>query len=361
MPIPNPLAHMAETGDIIIKKIKKAAHGHHGGAWKVAYADFVTAMMAFFLLLWLLSTTTEEQKEGIADYFTPTIGLKDSKGIGFEGGETPSPKGESKSDTPTPGTPQPVDVPSEEPKESTAEAKPVDNNTEAENEEEGKQFNQAEQEVKQEFANNPDLQKYQENIVVTQTPEGLKIDMIDDNKNPMFAPGSEELSETGRLVVGKISEIIVRTPNQISITGHTDSTPFAPGAKTTNWELSAGRANGTRRFLATTALEGDRVQKVVGMADRDLLVPAEPNSARNRRISFILLRGTAVANHQGKEPSLRPLLSVPEAPTSAVPAPAPATAPSPAAERKAEKQEEVLREKVPSIFDMPTEEEKKAE
>lgn len=355
---------MAEEQAIIIKKIKKGGHGHHGGAWKVAYADFVTAMMAFFLLLWLLSSTTKEQKEGIAEYFTPTIGLKDAKGIGFEGGEKPQAEGKSRTDTttmaPVPGsTPQgeevtipenkavqaPVEaetVPTAPPEESKDEAAKQEES--APMDEETQRFMQTEEEIKKGLEQDPDLNELKNNVLVTHTAEGLRIDVIDDTTHPMFAPGSATLTGAGRALMGKLGEVVAKSQNQISITGHTDATPYPPGAKYTNWELSGDRALASRRFLASTTLPAERVAKVVAMADRDLLDPKEPSSPRNRRISFVLLRGTQA--EESKNPGLKTLLNVPDVDKEGI-------------EREAKTkrtmdQEKVLREKLPSIFDDPS-------
>jgi chemotaxis protein MotB len=293
-----------ETGNIIIKKIKKGGHGHHGGAWKVAYADFVTAMMAFFLLLWLLSSTSEEQKEGIAEYFTPTIGVKDSMGIGFEGGQSPKEEGTRKSDKVPPGlvvgAVQQGPIPKDPDKESMIEA-----------DSESKLFEKAEQELKQAFESDPNLREFRDSIIVEQTPEGLKISVIDQDKKPMFQPGNATISDDGKKVLTKLGQIVQKLPNHISITGHTDASKFKDGAVYTNWELSADRANSTRRFFLQNKMEKERVKKVVGMADQELLVPEEPESSRNRRITIILLRNSHLNLPASQKVAPRSLLTVP--------------------------------------------------
>ncbi|MEQ1706069.1 MAG: flagellar motor protein MotB [Rickettsiales bacterium] len=310
----------ANDPPIVIKRIKKVAGGHHGGAWKVAYADFVTAMMAFFLLMWLLSSTTTEQKMGLAEYFTPTIGIKDSMGIGMKGGLSASEAGKSKNDLTAvglvvgqvkqgdvSGPPNPEKGESDPEAESTSEsAKPVENTEDAEH------MQSAAEDIKQALENQEDLKDYKSNVLIKDTPEGLKIDMIDDAKKPMFVPGGAILTETGKKVLDSMARMVAKTPNNISIKGHTDSPSSTQNPQYTIWELSADRANSARRMLSTTQLEMERVVKVEAMADKELLVPTEPSSPRNRRITIIILRGSYFKDPKAV-PTTRSLLSVPDA------------------------------------------------
>jgi chemotaxis protein MotB len=342
-------------GNIIIKKIKKISGGHHGGAWKVAYADFVTAMMAFFLLLWLINVTTPAQKMGLAEYFTPTIGIKDSMGIGFKGGKTPSTNaGRANTDLSAPGLVEgqikqgPVQA-------APDVSKPAKPDPDAENTSTGKKARINGQDspesvdgedadmmkatvldIKQSLEKDPDLRDFKNNIIVEEVPEGLKIDMIDDQKTPMFLPGSATLTDTGKKVIDSMANIIAKTPNNIVLNGHTDAGK-ATVPQYTNWELSADRANAVRRFLMTTQLEHDRVLKVVGYADKQLLTPEDPANSRNRRVTIILVRGSYFRDPK-VSPAERSMLSLPNAEVKKdkpkEPAPAAATAP-----------------KVPSMFD----------
>lgn len=290
---------------IIIKKIKKGGDGHHGGAWKVAYADFVTAMMAFFLLLWLISSTSESQKEGIAEYFTPTVGLRDSMGIGFEGGESPNKEGIKKDDS------SPVSIVSNaSPKGQSTEK---DKKTLIEADQESQLFEQAREEIKKAFEDDPTMREFRDQIVVEQTPEGLKIEVQDSDKKPMFLSGTADMTDFGVKAMDKLADVIEKMPNYISISGHTDAEKFSTrGGAYTNWELSADRANTARRELVKTGMQDERVGKVQGLAYTDLLLPDQPMSSRNRRITIILLRGS----HYGASSYLqnRPgsILSVPE-------------------------------------------------
>ncbi len=311
---------MANEQPIVIKRIKKVAGGHHGGAWKVAYADFVTAMMAFFLLLWLLSSTTTTQKMGLAEYFTPTIGIKDSMGIGVKGGLHSSEAGRSKNDLVAVGLVvgqvKQGDVaaaPNEAVGESDPDAESTSKSAEsAESTEDAEQMQSTAQDIKQALDSQEELKDYQNNVLVQDTPEGLKIDMIDDAKKPMFVPGGAALTEMGKKVLDSMARMVAKTPNNIAIKGHTDSPTSTQNPQYTIWELSADRANSARRMLSTTQLETERVVKVQAMADKELLVPQEPNSPRNRRITIIILRGSYFKDPKSM-PTTRSLLSVPDA------------------------------------------------
>ena len=305
---------------IIIKKIKKGGHAHHGGAWKVAYADFVTAMMAFFLLMWLLNATSEAQKKGVAEYFTPTMGLKDSKGIGFNGGLSAAPEGQSRTDKTAVGLVvgqvkqgEEIDTP------NITQGKADPNASEAakiakseENVSEDQQtFETVTSDVKQALEES-ELKEYSQNVIVQDTPEGLKIDMIDDPQQPMFVPGSTTLTDIGKKVLDSMSRVVAKTPNNISINGHTDAPTGNINPQYTVWELSTDRSNAARRFLATTVLEKERVIKVVGLADRELLVPNEPTNPRNKRITILVLRESYFRDPK-ESATTRGLITLPDA------------------------------------------------
>jgi chemotaxis protein MotB len=293
-----------EKGALVIKKVKKGHHDdHHGGAWKVAYADFVTAMMAFFLLLWLLNVTTDVQKRGIADYFEPSLSLKSapSGAGGMLGGRVIGTPGAALQNAaapsisaPIPAMRQPDD--GDEGDDNGAPTKadnPDDPNFEkrlAEREE--RQFAAAEHALRQAIQDVPDLKNLAENLVIDRTSEGLRIQLVDQDRNSMFALGSSEMSEPARKLMAQVAQVVQKLPNKISITGHTDSTPFNRGGRSGygNWELSTERANASRRELNQAGLPPERIARVVGMADRDPLVADDPASPRNRRISIVLLR-----------------------------------------------------------------------
>lgn len=293
-----------EKRPIIIKKIKKSGHGHHGGAWKVAYADFVTAMMAFFLLLWLLSSAEEAVLEGIAEYFTPTIGIRDSMGIGFEGGVAKDQEGTEKE-----ARSKPAIVPGQTPQGPLPAIDPKDAVVEAEKD--SQMFEKAAQKIKVAFESDPNMRDLSDSVIVEQTPEGLKIEITDSDKKPMFNAGSANLSPFGQKILGRMQKIIEEMPNFISITGHTDASPTSKSGNYTNWELSADRANAARRHLIRSGVDPERPKKVIGKADTELLLPNEPSSPRNRRITIIMLRGSYMSLRPEHVPVTRDLLSIP--------------------------------------------------
>lgn len=288
---------------IVIKKIKKVQGGHHGGAWKVAYADFVTAMMAFFLLLWLLSSTSEAQKEGIADYFTPTTVIGSGTGLGAGGGTTSTPDGTNVSNKSplslvTGGSPA---GPGKQTKESLIEA-----------DVEQAEFDKTEEQIKQAMED-PEMKDLAQNVLIKITPEGLQIDVVDSDKHPMFTPGTANLSPFGQEILGKLSKIIERLPNYLAISGHTDAEPLnARGGTYTNWELSAERANTARRYINTKSISEERILRVLGRASTELLFPEDPLSPRNRRVTLLLLKGQhwAGSNYMQNRPGS--LLSAPK-------------------------------------------------
>ena len=338
-----------DNGTVIIKKIKKGGHGgHHGGAWKVAYADFVTAMMAFFLLLWLLNVTTDVQKRGIADYFEPTLAVKSefSGSGGILGGKAIGKPGALQQDAVAPSVSMPIPAerqpddgddgeeagdprkaldpgdpsdPQRAEKSQLADkadkankadkadkadagdfAARLDKITEAAAaksaaEREERQFAAAEFALRQAMQDIPDLKSLAENLVVDRTPEGLRIQIVDQDKTSMFALGSSEMSEPAKKLMALVTQVVQRLPNKVSVSGHTDATPFARIGNYGNWELSADRANASRRALVAAGLPSERIARVVGVADRDPMVADQPNSPRNRRISMVLL-------HEGKNP-----------------------------------------------------------
>ncbi len=273
---------MAEDSEkpIIIKRINVAGHGHHGGAWKVAYADFVTAMMAFFLLLWLLSTTSEGQKDAIADYFTPTVGVKDSEGIGFKGGEIPVDEGIRKSDL------MPIGIIQGAPPVGELAKDPVQ--VEREYQEDTEELEKTKAELEKMLQNQ--LGEFEQNLLIDMTPEGLRIQLIDQDKRPMFQPGSANLADYAKKILSLLKPILVQIPNKMSVTGHTDSSKYGIAKTYGNWELSSDRALTTRRYLRENGLPEDKIVVVLGKADTEHLIPQDPANPMNRRISMVLLR-----------------------------------------------------------------------
>ncbi|MEM7546442.1 MAG: flagellar motor protein MotB [Pseudomonadota bacterium] len=273
---------------IVVIKRKKVVggDGHHGGAWKVAYADFVTAMMAFFLLMWLLNATTESQRKGIADYFAPTVPISPISGGGNgilngdevfsqetlakngEGGETASTKSDDRSE-PAPGSNAAEDEGIEQ---GLAEA-----------------FEALEAELRGMSGESETADDLLSHIVTRVTDEGLVIDVFAKEGRPLFETGSELPTEKMLQILDMIAEVASHVSNGIAIDGHTDAAPFSEGARD-NWGLSAGRANASRLALIGSGLTDDRFQRVTGKAARELALPDQPLDPRNRRITLTLLR-----------------------------------------------------------------------
>jgi chemotaxis protein MotB len=287
-----------EEPPIFVKRIKVHEEGHHGGAWKVAYADFVTAMMAFFLLLWLLNATTEDQKEGISNYFEPVGAVKGSTGSGglFGGisatdpGPIPEP-GKTVSSTMSKDTTDPKN------KDQKTEQGDPEKATKAKTDVPGvdpsheeRQLEAAKAAIQQAMSQIEELQRLSPSILVDIVPEGLRIQLMDNDKNPLFDTGSEYLNGNGRKLLAMVSEVVEHLSNRIAITGHTDSGEFKGPRGTTNWELSIRRANSARRALKANGVPNRRFRSVDGKADTDLLDKDQPESPRNRRIAVLILR-----------------------------------------------------------------------
>ncbi len=314
------MAKPNETVRIVYKKKKGGHAAHHGGAWKVAYADFVTAMMAFFLLLWLLNVTTDEQKKGIADYFAPqTVSRSDNGSGGILGGTTISSIGAKTDDRASPKviiemSPPPQRRPANEEIDGGGEGRQQEmTDEELEKklaEKEQKAFQQAEQMLRQAIQDTPEIADLAKNLIVDNTPEGLRIQLVDQDRQSMFPAGSADLLPPTKALLAKISQVVAKLPNQISITGHTDSIPYRNAvAGYGNWELSTDRANASRRGLIESGLEAARVAYVTGKADKEPLIPENPELPSNRRISIVLLREAQLA---GAEPTAGPALGAPE-------------------------------------------------
>lgn len=285
---------------IIIKRVKKGDHGHHGGAWKVAYADFVTAMMAFFLLLWLLNAVTEQQLNGVADYFTPIAASTRESGAGGMLGGLAVGEGASQSQTGATAAvvlPPPSIGSGGSDMTDPAESARVDEEAirAAQEAREQREFEQVQAELKQQISGVPDLAPLASSLLIDNTPEGVRIQVMDQDKVDMFAPGSANLYPRSRELLMQIAQVIGRMPNRVSISGHTDPSTAVDPSGYTNWELSSDRALATRRALLEGGLDDRQIGKVVGVADREPLDRAQPRSPRNRRVSIVLLRADQVA------------------------------------------------------------------
>ena len=276
-----------ELRPIIIKKVKKAGHGHHGGAWKVAYADFVTAMMAFFLLLWLLSITTDVQKEGIADYFTsnPAVTRSESGSGGVLGGTTIELEGAMTSKI----KPLVEREATQDPAMTSTQSVSDQRFEQERKKREKENFNAAKNALKRAINATPELAELSSALKIDITPEGLRIQISDKKTKPLFTSGSANLLPHTKQLLTKVSGVIQKLPNELSVRGHTDSVPYGPNNNYTNWELSADRANAARRQLLKGGLPPARINNVVGKADTDHFITNNPRDGRNRRISIVLL------------------------------------------------------------------------
>lgn len=238
---------MAEPGKeqpIYLIKKKVHAHGHHGGAWKVAYADFVTAMMAFFMVMWLMGSS-EKVKSAVSGYFRDPAGFKKQSGTGMSG------DGEQI--------------------------------TLSRDDMEG-----LKDKIQSAMKQLPDFKQIRDHVTMTVTGEGLRIELLEKEKGMFFESGSSVPSQFGKEIIAKMSAELAKLPNNILIEGHTDAKPFSKDGGYSNWELSTERANAARRVMNSSGLRPDQVKQVRGFADQRLMDEKDPNSPKNRRISIIV-------------------------------------------------------------------------
>ena len=290
---------------IIIKKIKKGGGGHHGGAWKVAYADFVTAMMAFFLLLWLLNSVTQEQLEGIADYFAPTatISLSNSGSGGILAGKSMTEVGamvSSASQTSVTMEMAPPKAGAGSEDSESAEEKDLDAAKDELEKLEEEQFKEAEESLRKAIESIPSLRRLADSLLIDNTPEGLRIQIVDQKGLAMFPSGNAEMYLHTRKVLELVAKVILSMPQKLAISGHTDAVKFVSDNGYSNWELSSDRANASRRALIEMGVPFSRVARVVGKAATEPLIADNAFDPRNRRLSIVLLRGT------GHKPKVTP-------------------------------------------------------
>lgn len=302
------------TNPIIVRKIvDEGGHGHHGGAWKVAYADFVTAMMAFFLMLWLLSTADQQKLKGLAQYFSDATENRGPPGgmggilhgisivaedMALDLPASPfAPHVTSLMATPRESDPDTftLDLAAALVEEGAVDnaARLDDDMLDAERQRrEQEAFDEAKSRILNALGETPELIAFTDNLLIDDTPEGLRIQIVDREQSAMFPTASAELYPTAQRLVALVVGSIGGLPNLISIRGHTDSRPFAPAARYDNWRLSADRANATREALVAAGLSPSRIADIRGKADAEPLFPDAPADARNRRMSLVLLRET---------------------------------------------------------------------
>lgn len=270
------------------KKVYKGG-GHHGGAWKVAYADFVTAMMAFFLLMWLLNATTEEQRKGIADYFNPTIPISRISGGGSDAlngssifsEQTYAKMGTGAKRKETVENPAYGDAQNKDGADQTSEIAALAKQAEE------REIASELQGLKESLS--AESRQLSEHLMIKMSPEGIVLEITDSESTPLFPLGRSEPSETMVQLMGVVAEAFSEFDNDIKIVGHTDSHRYRNGAVYDNWNLSADRANAARRLLARANIPSDRIREVSGKADTDPLVTGDPRAAQNRRISITIL------------------------------------------------------------------------
>ncbi|AKJ30988.1 flagellar motor protein MotB [Caldimonas brevitalea] len=273
---------------IIIKRIKKGGHAHHGGAWKIAYADFVTAMMAFFLLMWLLGSTTEGDRKGIADYFNSPLKVALLGGGSGSGDSSHVIKGGGTDLSRANGQVKGGDI---EAKRKTVNLQAL---KEQARKAEAARLESLKRSIETALANNPQLQAFRSQIRLDITHEGLRIQIVDDQNRPMFDSGSALVKDYMREILREIGKVLSQTNNRITLAGHTDATPYSRGERGySNWELSADRANASRRELVAGGLSEGQVVRVLGLASSSLLDKENPTDPMNRRISIIVMNRDA--------------------------------------------------------------------
>ena len=272
---------------IIIKRVKKGGHAAHGGAWKIAYADFVTAMMAFFLLMWLLGSTTEGDKKGLADYFGAP--LKVAMGGGSGSGDSSSVvKGGGSDLTRQNGQVRQGDVEAQRKAMQLKALKAEQRRAEV------ARLEALKKKVEDVIAANSKLAALKSQIRLEMTRDGLRIQIVDEQSRPMFDSGSAVVKPYMRELLREIGGVLAEVPNRLTLEGHTDAQPFGTGERGySNWELSSDRANASRRELGAGGLPEARVLLVQGLASSVLFDPADPASPANRRISVIVMNRDA--------------------------------------------------------------------
>jgi chemotaxis protein MotB len=282
---------------IVIKKVKKVVGGgHHGGAWKVAYADFVTAMMAFFLLMWLINTTDPEQKRGIAEYFAPASVSQSTSGSGgILGGTSLGDDGAKADGSASVIQNMAPEAPTDPTQGPSSLSSASDEAVRAENaRREEAAFQSAAASLRQAMQDMPELAELSRQLIIDQTPEGLRIQLIDQEGRSMFEQNSSRPNARATVLLRAISRVINQLPNRITVTGHTSATPGGRASSPGDWSLSSARADSSRGILQAAGVDGDRVYQVGGKAGSEPLYPDDPTLAGNRRIAIVLLREAPV-------------------------------------------------------------------
>ncbi|MET3107593.1 chemotaxis protein MotB [Oxalobacteraceae bacterium GrIS 2.11] len=276
-----------ELRPIIVKRIKKVAPGAHGGAWKIAYADFVTAMMAFFLLMWLLGSTTKGTLQGIAEYFQTPLKVAMQGGEG-SGDSSSIIKGGGKDLTASEGQTKKSDAVKNKKSYSLKDAEAALAQADAAH------LKVLKEKIEAVIDANPTLKQYKKQLVLDMTSDGLRIQIVDDQNRPMFALAKADLQPYTKELLDEIGVALNEVPNRISISGHTDAAPYSSGGRGySNWELSADRANATRRELVAAGMDETKMLRVIGLSSSVLFDKENPVNPINRRISIIVMNKQA--------------------------------------------------------------------
>jgi chemotaxis protein MotB len=278
--------------EVIYRKKKGHGHAHHGGAWKIAYADFVTAMMAFFMLLWIIGATNEDQRKGIADYFTPTIiqmknsggsnGIMGGRSLASEDGAAPNPQLSG----PKPvsvaggggGGPMEAEIASKDSKENPGNRRDADET----------RFRKVMNIIEKRLAGDPTLKGLKGQVRLVRVQDGLQIDIVERADFTMFNTGTSVFTPEALRLVRTVASAIAEAPNRLIVRGHTDSVPYSSGGAN-NWSLSTLRADATRRLLSDAGIPENRFRRIEGVADTDPYNPDDGRDPSNRRISVTLL------------------------------------------------------------------------
>jgi chemotaxis protein MotB len=265
------------THRVVIRRKKVAGPGHHGGSWKIAYADFVTAMMAFFLVMWLVSIVSIEDRKGIAEYFRMPLKVSLNEGPNSSSSSSAIPGG-GRDITETQGEVRRADI-----SERTMQHDEVERRDTRRLEDLRKRLDQM-------IETRPTLRQVKQQLLIDITSEGLRIQIIDNQNRPMFATGRAEVEPYMRDLLRELAPLLNDLPNKVSISGHTDATQYSRGERSySNWELSADRANASRRELVLGGMQEDKITRVVGMSSQMPLQKDSPTAAINRRISLVVL------------------------------------------------------------------------
>ncbi len=289
---------------IIIKKVKKGGHAHHGGAWKIAYADFVTAMMAFFLLMWLINMTTVEQKQGLADYFSPpSISLSASSGAdGVMGGQSMDDAGSNKSGSAADMTAKEPGSPSDKASGDAGqavggEARESGSELQASSDSEfnlksvsAEEFHSAAASIRQAWQSMPELTPFMDNLMIEETEDGLDIQIVDQQGRRMFPEGSKYPLEPARLAIAAMAPYLQQLNAQLTISGHTAAGGRYENPRYGSWELSADRANVVRSTLGEFGVADDRIKSVAGRSTDEPFFPNDPYMAANERVKITVIK-----------------------------------------------------------------------